>query len=163
MNVYIFSLGCLCAGSTIMIVYEHRVILSKKLFRVVGFGFLCLNEKCFSKFVLHSGHLWAQTWVLYGRGFLFLQQVNVSRTRVVHYISVYWSCQTFFYPFFLVDSLGCQHTSSPLGNGAIVETSDGKILVLQRSYNVGEFPGYFVFPGGHSEVTLYCISLQKYG
>ncbi|CAL9120721.1 unnamed protein product [Musa acuminata var. zebrina] len=50
-----------------------------------------------------------------------------------------------------VDSLGCQHTSSPLGNGAIVETSDGKILVLQRSYNVGEFPGYFVFPGGHSE------------
>nr|XP_018675108.1 PREDICTED: nudix hydrolase 9 isoform X2 [Musa acuminata subsp. malaccensis] len=52
---------------------------------------------------------------------------------------------------FLVPSTGCQHTSSPLGNGAIVETSDGKILVLQRSYNVGEFPGYFVFPGGHSE------------
>ncbi|URE44397.1 NUDIX domain [Musa troglodytarum] len=50
-----------------------------------------------------------------------------------------------------VDSLVRQHTSSPLGNGAIVETSDGKILVLQRSYNVGEFPGYFVFPGGHSE------------
>ncbi|KAG6503099.1 hypothetical protein ZIOFF_035389 [Zingiber officinale] len=49
------------------------------------------------------------------------------------------------------DSLCCQHTSSPLGNGAIVETSDGKILILQRSHNVGEFPGYFVFPGGHSE------------
>ncbi|WOL01948.1 nudix hydrolase 9 isoform X1 [Canna indica] len=49
------------------------------------------------------------------------------------------------------DFLCCQHTSSPLGNGAIVETSDGKILVLQRSHNVGEFPGYFVFPGGHSE------------
>ncbi|MQM12343.1 hypothetical protein Taro_045265, partial [Colocasia esculenta] len=31
------------------------------------------------------------------------------------------------------------------------ETSDKKILVLQRSSNVGEFPGYFVFPGGHSE------------
>nr|XP_019710191.1 nudix hydrolase 9 isoform X6 [Elaeis guineensis] len=49
------------------------------------------------------------------------------------------------------DSVRCQHTSSPLGNGAIVETSDNRILVLQRSYNVGEFPGYFVFPGGHSE------------
>lgn len=49
------------------------------------------------------------------------------------------------------DSVRCQHTSSPLGNGAVVETSDTKFLVLQRSQNVGEFPGYFVFPGGHSE------------
>ncbi|KAL2470433.1 Nudix hydrolase 9 [Abeliophyllum distichum] len=49
------------------------------------------------------------------------------------------------------DCRRCQHTSSPLGNGAIVETSDGKILVLQRSTNVGEFPGSFVFPGGHPE------------
>ncbi|PON66983.1 Dihydroneopterin triphosphate diphosphatase [Parasponia andersonii] len=49
------------------------------------------------------------------------------------------------------DSVRCQHTSSPLGNGAIIETSDGKILVLKRSYNVGEFPGHFVFPGGHPE------------
>ncbi|KAG8084540.1 hypothetical protein GUJ93_ZPchr0010g8994 [Zizania palustris] len=49
------------------------------------------------------------------------------------------------------DSVHCQHTSNPLGNGAIVETSDGKIIVLQRSDNVGEFPGYYVFPGGHSE------------
>ncbi|XP_074359226.1 nudix hydrolase 9 isoform X2 [Apium graveolens] len=45
----------------------------------------------------------------------------------------------------------CQHTSSPLGNGAVVETSDNRILVLQRSNNVGEFPGHFVFPGGHPE------------
>uniref|UniRef100_A0A7N0U9T3 Nudix hydrolase domain-containing protein n=1 Tax=Kalanchoe fedtschenkoi TaxID=63787 RepID=A0A7N0U9T3_KALFE len=45
----------------------------------------------------------------------------------------------------------CQHMASPLGNGAIVETSDDMILVLQRSENVGEFPGYFVFPGGHPE------------
>ncbi|EXC35080.1 Nudix hydrolase 9 [Morus notabilis] len=45
----------------------------------------------------------------------------------------------------------CQHTSSPLGNGAIIETSDRKILVLKRSNNVGEFPGHFVFPGGHPE------------
>uniref|UniRef100_A0A0D9WC30 Nudix hydrolase domain-containing protein n=1 Tax=Leersia perrieri TaxID=77586 RepID=A0A0D9WC30_9ORYZ len=49
------------------------------------------------------------------------------------------------------DSVRCQHTSNPLGNGAIVETSDEKIIILQRSYNVGEFPGYYVFPGGHSE------------
>ncbi|KAF7805521.1 nudix hydrolase 9 [Senna tora] len=49
------------------------------------------------------------------------------------------------------DSVLCQHTANPLGNGAIVETIDKKILVLQRSNNVGEFPGHFVFPGGHPE------------
>ncbi|KAF3337936.1 nudix hydrolase 9 isoform X1 [Carex littledalei] len=49
------------------------------------------------------------------------------------------------------DTVKCQHMANPLGNGAIVETSDKKILVLQRSHNVGEFPGYYVFPGGHSE------------
>ncbi|XP_031247576.1 nudix hydrolase 9-like [Pistacia vera] len=49
------------------------------------------------------------------------------------------------------DAIQCQHTASPLGNGAVVETSDKKLLVLQRSYNVGEFPGHFVFPGGHPE------------
>ncbi|XP_050369910.1 nudix hydrolase 9 isoform X1 [Argentina anserina] len=49
------------------------------------------------------------------------------------------------------DAIQCQHTSSPMGNGAIVETSDKKVLVLQRSHNVGEFPGHFVFPGGHPE------------
>ncbi|KAH7439580.1 hypothetical protein KP509_04G067700 [Ceratopteris richardii] len=43
------------------------------------------------------------------------------------------------------------HMSNPLGNGAIVETEDNCILVLKRSRNVGEFPGHFVFPGGHSE------------
>lgn len=53
----------------------------------------------------------------------------------------------------LDDSVRCQHMSNPLGNGAIVETSDQKIIVLQRSHNVGEFPGYYVFPGGHSEVN----------
>ncbi|XP_022146294.1 nudix hydrolase 9 isoform X2 [Momordica charantia] len=51
----------------------------------------------------------------------------------------------------LDDPICCQHTASPLGNGAIVETSDGKIVLLQRSNNVGEFPGHFVFPGGHPE------------
>ncbi|XP_002284515.1 nudix hydrolase 9 isoform X2 [Vitis vinifera] len=49
------------------------------------------------------------------------------------------------------DSVRCQHTSSPLGNGAIIETSDKRIVVLRRSNNVGEFPGHFVFPGGHPE------------
>ncbi|XXG54905.1 hypothetical protein AAC387_Pa03g2673 [Persea americana] len=49
------------------------------------------------------------------------------------------------------DSIRCQHTASPLGNAAVVETADKKILVLQRSYNVGEFPGHFVFLGGHLE------------
>nr|XP_033517101.1 nudix hydrolase 9-like [Nicotiana tomentosiformis] len=39
------------------------------------------------------------------------------------------------------DCILCQHTSSPLCNGAVVETYDKKILVLQRSNNVGEFPG----------------------
>ncbi|XP_059279622.1 nudix hydrolase 9-like, partial [Lycium ferocissimum] len=51
------------------------------------------------------------------------------------------------------DCIQCQHTSSPLGNGAVVETSDRRILVLQRSNKVGEFPGYFVFPGGHPEAV----------
>ena len=46
----------------------------------------------------------------------------------------------------------CKHTASPLGNGAVIETKDNCILLLRRSENVGEFPGHFVFPGGHSEV-----------
>ncbi|EFJ37819.1 hypothetical protein SELMODRAFT_163872 [Selaginella moellendorffii] len=49
------------------------------------------------------------------------------------------------------DVLRCKHTSSPLGNGAIVETLDSQIILLQRSSNVGEYPGHLVFPGGHSE------------
>ncbi|KZV23935.1 Nudix hydrolase isoform 1 [Dorcoceras hygrometricum] len=52
---------------------------------------------------------------------------------------------------FLDDWRRCQHTSNPLGNGAIVETAEKEIVVLQRSTNVGEFPGHFVFPGGHPE------------
>ncbi|OVA18244.1 NUDIX hydrolase domain [Macleaya cordata] len=60
------------------------------------------------------------------------------------------------------DSLKCQHTSSPLGNGAVVETADKKILVLRRSNNVGEFPGYFVFPGGHPEPGELGISAHQY-
>jgi len=52
------------------------------------------------------------------------------------------------------ETVRCQHTANPLGNGAVVETSDGKILLLKRSNNVGEFPGHFVFPGGHPEVNI---------
>ncbi|XP_030967627.1 nudix hydrolase 9 isoform X3 [Quercus lobata] len=60
------------------------------------------------------------------------------------------------------DSIRCQHTSSPLGNGAIVETSDRKIIVLQRSTNVGEFPGHYVFPGGHPEPQEIGITSHQY-
>jgi hypothetical protein len=56
-------------------------------------------------------------------------------------------------PLLIDDSVHCQHLSDALGNGAIVETSDKKIIVLQRSYNVADYPGYYVFPGGHSEVN----------
>ncbi|XVE59190.1 hypothetical protein DITRI_Ditri05aG0025400 [Diplodiscus trichospermus] len=59
------------------------------------------------------------------------------------------------------DATQCQRTSSPLGNGAIVETSDKKIVVLQRSNNVGEFPGHFVFPGGHPEPQEVGIETHK--
>ncbi|KAK7262401.1 hypothetical protein RJT34_29974 [Clitoria ternatea] len=60
------------------------------------------------------------------------------------------------------DSDLCQHTSSPLGNGAVVETIDNKILVLKRSNNVGEFPGHFVFPGGHPEPEEIGITSHQY-
>ncbi|KAE9616637.1 putative NUDIX hydrolase domain-containing protein [Lupinus albus] len=60
------------------------------------------------------------------------------------------------------DPVLCQHTSSPLGNGAVVETLDNKIIVLQRSNNVGEFPGHFVFPGGHPEPQEIGIASHHY-
>lgn len=56
----------------------------------------------------------------------------------------------------------CQHTASPLGNGAVIETSDKKIVVLQRSHNVGEFPGHYVFPGGHPEPREVGIESHQY-
>ncbi|GFZ17970.1 nudix hydrolase homolog 9 [Actinidia rufa] len=63
---------------------------------------------------------------------------------------------------FVDDCQQCKHTSSPLGNGAAVETSDQRILVLQRSYNVGEFPGHYVFPGGHPEPQEVGIVSHQY-
>ncbi|CAM8958490.1 unnamed protein product [Rhodiola kirilowii] len=66
---------------------------------------------------------------------------------------------------FLVSSddiaVRCRHMSSPLGNGAIIETPDDKILMLQRSNNVGEFPGFLVFPGGHPEPKEVSISSHQ--
>lgn len=75
---------------------------------------------------------------------------------LIAYYNCLWSCALFddILCFFRVDdSKRCQHTASPLGNGAVVETSDKKIIVLKRSDNVGEFPGFYVFPGGHPEVN----------
>lgn len=43
------------------------------------------------------------------------------------------------------------HLASPLGNAAIVETSDEKVVLLRRSGNVGEMPNTLVMPGGHPE------------
>eukprot|EP00252_Welwitschia_mirabilis_P015501 TRINITY_DN3408_c0_g1_i1.p1 TRINITY_DN3408_c0_g1~~TRINITY_DN3408_c0_g1_i1.p1 ORF type:complete len:300 (-),score=64.89 TRINITY_DN3408_c0_g1_i1:432-1331(-) len=61
------------------------------------------------------------------------------------------------------DAEQCAHVSSPLGNGAVVETKDNYIVVLERSHNVGEFPGHLVFPGGHSEPKELGISSHAYG
>ncbi|KAJ8751355.1 hypothetical protein K2173_016549 [Erythroxylum novogranatense] len=61
------------------------------------------------------------------------------------------------------DVVKCQHTSSPLGNGTIVETLDKRIVVLQRSQNVGEFPGYYVFPGGHPEPENVGVAFHQSG
>ncbi|KAJ8768774.1 hypothetical protein K2173_023678 [Erythroxylum novogranatense] len=61
------------------------------------------------------------------------------------------------------DVIKCQHTSSPLGNGAVVETLDKRIVVLQRSQNVGEFPGHYVFPGGHPEPEEVAIASDQSG
>ncbi|XP_020574404.1 nudix hydrolase 9 isoform X3 [Phalaenopsis equestris] len=58
-------------------------------------------------------------------------------------------------------SVTCQYLANPLGNGAIVETINKRVLVLQRSHNVGEFPGYFVFPGGHSEPAEVGVSSHQ--
>ncbi|CAL1400636.1 unnamed protein product [Linum trigynum] len=61
------------------------------------------------------------------------------------------------------DVIKCQHTASPLGNGAIVVTADNEIVVLRRSDNVGEFPGHFVFPGGHPEPDEVVLATSQNG
>ncbi|GAQ77729.1 hypothetical protein KFL_000030090 [Klebsormidium nitens] len=52
----------------------------------------------------------------------------------------------------------CRHIASNLGNGAIVETSDNRVIVLQRGTDVGECPGQPVFPGGHPEPKVVGIA-----
>ena len=44
-----------------------------------------------------------------------------------------------------------RHLSNALGNGAIVTTSDARMVMLRRGSAVGEAPGTDVFPGGHAE------------
>mmetsp|Transcript_6145 Transcript_6145/g.8999 ORF Transcript_6145/g.8999 Transcript_6145/m.8999 type:complete len:290 (+) Transcript_6145:159-1028(+) len=46
------------------------------------------------------------------------------------------------------------HLASPLGNAAVVETSDQQIVLLQRSASVGEMPNTLVMPGGHPEPEM---------
>ena len=50
--------------------------------------------------------------------------------------------------------LGPENLASPLGNAAIVETIDQKVVLLKRSQNVGECPDTIVCPGGHPEPEI---------
>ena len=43
------------------------------------------------------------------------------------------------------------HLANTLANAAVVTTSDGKVILLNRSGNVGECPNTVVYPGGHPE------------
>jgi len=40
--------------------------------------------------------------------------------------------------------------ASPIGNCAIVESSDGKIALIKRAEDVHEYPGFYDMPGGHA-------------
>ena len=51
--------------------------------------------------------------------------------------------------------------ASPLGNAAIVETTDKKVVLLKRSQNVGECPDTIVCPGGHPEPEMVGIQSMK--
>ena len=53
------------------------------------------------------------------------------------------------------------HLASPLGNAAIVETRDKKVVLLRRSQNVGECPDTIVCPGGHPEPEMVGINRMK--
>jgi len=44
-----------------------------------------------------------------------------------------------------------RHFADALGNCVCLRSADDKYLFLKRSENVGEAPGYIVFPGGHGE------------
>ena len=51
-------------------------------------------------------------------------------------------------------NLDQSNLASPLGNAAIVETTDEQIVLLKRSGNVGECPHTVVMPGGHPEPEM---------
>lgn len=40
--------------------------------------------------------------------------------------------------------------ASPVGNCAVVESSDGKIALIKRSEEMYEYPGFYDTPGGHA-------------
>ena len=51
--------------------------------------------------------------------------------------------------------------SNALGNGAVVETSDGCVMLLLRSPQMLEAPNTYVFPGGHPEPLS--VGLEAWG
>jgi len=53
------------------------------------------------------------------------------------------------------------HLASPLGNAAIVETTDKNVVLLKRSQNVGECPDTIVCPGGHPEPEMVGVKCMK--
>ena len=57
--------------------------------------------------------------------------------------------------------LGPENLASPLGNAAIVETIDQKVVLLKRSQNVGECPDTIVCPGGHAEPEMVGIKRME--
>lgn len=52
------------------------------------------------------------------------------------------------------------YLACPLGCGALVVTSDEKILFIKRSENCGEYPLYYDRPGGYAEPDL-CSNLNE--
>ena len=56
---------------------------------------------------------------------------------------------------------GAENLASPLGNAAIVETIDQKVVLLKRSQNVGECPDTIVCPGGHAEPKVIGIKSME--
>ena len=51
--------------------------------------------------------------------------------------------------------------ANALGNGAVVETSDGCVMLLLRSPQMLEAPNTYVFPGGHPEPLS--VGLEAWG
>ena len=44
-----------------------------------------------------------------------------------------------------------EYFASPVGNCAIVESSDNKIALIKRAEDLYEYPGFYDTPGGHAE------------